>query len=216
MQTSWSALSGLQRRRPCHSPPLFSPRPMAWAGIDRPFGATRDVQTPGGDPCGRPAPHNLRHIKGVPAHTTKSPVNRGNEGGRRVVAESGGPSYTPTPAPTPPVSRSVRQPSPIRTIPSAPELHRILGTTGPMSVRDDANRQPSAGPFLDLPSRALPPIGNWEVPFPHPAPKVVPIQFNGKSNTDCTEVASCNSTSARASGWNSTGLPPIAECSHQA
>src|SRR5271167_3244774 len=34
-----------------------------------------------------------------------------------------------------------------------------------------------SGPFRpapsDLPSRALPPIGNWEVPFPHPAPKVV-------------------------------------------
>ena len=30
----------------------------------------------------------------------------------------------------------------------------------------------------DFPSRALPPIGNWEVPFPHPAPKVLIIQIS--------------------------------------
>jgi len=58
--------------------------------------------------------------------------------------------------------RSTARPPPIRTIPSAPELHRILETAGPMGHS----------------SRALPPIGNWEAGFPHPAPKVVTSNCN--------------------------------------
>ena len=87
------------------------------------------------------------------------------------------------PSPTPALihlwgPRSVLRPSPIRTVPSAPELHRILRISeglvclGTTAFPDPLRPEPS-----DLPSRALPPIGNWEVPFPHPAPKVVPIQF---------------------------------------
>jgi len=57
---------------------------------------------------------------------------------------------------------SAERPSPIRTVPSAPEFHRVL----PTRLLPSPN---SPG------SRAIPPVGNWDRAgrYPHPAPKAL-------------------------------------------
>jgi len=98
------------------------------------------------------------------------------------------------------------RPSPIRTLPSAPELHRILGTR--KTVTSDEPATPARNTHVNVlvPSRALPPIGNWE---DLSSPLTLPRRsYNSKVHRDYTmtrrRLSSCGqNTSAEHNSWGS-------------
>jgi hypothetical protein len=98
------------------------------------------------------------------------------------------------------------RPSPIRTIPSAPELHRILGIAG----RFCSARPDFASPLSPTSPRGLyRRSGIEKFAFPHPAPKVVLFS----STRNLTQIAP-GSQAGRPTGGFATRNLEVPLCGH--